>query len=403
MKSIRTHSGNYLEEGPVAWFLVLYAFVILFIANTPTESKDSLFAVLLPPIVYMFLFIPFVSVKVASIRKIIFAVCFIFPVYVLVTDGLTSITFIFLSSYFSSFLLYLFLMDGKADRSFSRAVDWVIYSWILTFVTQILLYFLSGNIVDIHALIFPYSAARITDISFGVPRFTGAHIEPGTYSNWMYGFLLIRIFLKRTPLGLLPFFAVFTIFLTFSFWGALASACYIMGSLVVGGKKRSSRYTAILILLAGSALLVWLISSGLLQPILDYYAGRSTLVDGSGESKVSGFNGFISNFSSFVLVGEGFSYDFCNGCLSPQDTGVLVNAIVAFGMIPSLVIFGTVLRASTRALGTMAGSIFIIPILFTKYYVSSPTFWLIIFMALYSMKKTEPTDMQDIERSEQPA
>lgn len=272
---------------------------------------------------------------------------------------------------------------GRYAALFQQALTLLLCSWVAIFLLQFLLYFGSGTVVDFHQWLHPYSEARIsTGWDGDVLRLTGPHIEPGTYSNWIYGLVLLRGLVRKRHFDLLNTVAVASTLLSFSLWGMLSACIYLLAALIsslkFNGLGSLVKWAAMLLVLYGTYLVVAHISAGDLS---DYLVQRSTFDDRSGDSKLRAYDGFVSELTEVLIIGKSYGHDFCNGCESPQDAGVVINMIMHLGLLMTAAVIGVIGQAMYRTGGILALIAFV-PVLFSKYYIYEPILWLIAGVAL---------------------
>lgn len=290
---------------------------------------------------------------------------------------------LFIAFIWMSALIAGAMVTGRHAALFEQALTLLLCSWVGIFMLQFLLYFGSGTVVDFHQWLHPYSEARIsTGWDGDVLRLTGPHIEPGTYSNWIYGLVLLRGLVRKRHFDLLNTLAVASTLLSFSFWGMLSACIYLLAALISSlkfhGLGSLAKWGGILLVLYGTYVVVVHISAGDLS---DYLYQRSTFDDRSGDSKLRAYDGFLSELTEVLIIGKPYGHDFCNGCESPQDAGVVVNLIMHVGVLITAAILCLIGLAVYRTGGILALIAFI-PVLFSKYYVYDPILWLIVSVAV---------------------
>ncbi len=110
------------------------------------------------------------------------------------------------------------------NESFRRAsvyaVNFLLYFSAGFLILQFLEYYLIGRLFDYHNLIFPWSEARLPLWS-SLARVGGVYIEPGTYANWIYTFLLFRFFVDRSVNPLIVPLVSTTMIFSMSAWGMI--------------------------------------------------------------------------------------------------------------------------------------------------------------------------------------
>jgi hypothetical protein len=127
----------------------------------------------------------------------------------------------------SSILLSAFTITLKIHIAFwlIQAVYWLMTGSFLDFVEPI-----TGDASR-------YSSSKGISIhGTRIPRFTGLYLEPGTYSNYLYGILVVRLLLsgKADLLGLI---GCVSMFLSFSLFGAIFASSYCLIYVIEAEKK----------------------------------------------------------------------------------------------------------------------------------------------------------------------
>ncbi|KIF80438.1 hypothetical protein TSA66_05785 [Noviherbaspirillum autotrophicum] len=270
------------------------------------------------------------------------------------------------------------LVHGSLRPLLLRSLDFLLAAWLISFAVQFALYIGWGAVIDVHQIFHPYSEARISSgWDDGLLRMTGVHIEPGTYSNWMYGLVFLRGLARRRFFDFFSVVAIASTLLTFSFWGILSASIYLfaacMSSLSVMRSGTLVKLLGIAVVLAGTYAFVADLG---MDEVAEYLYQRSTMGDSSGDSKLRAYDGFLREFDEVLVFGKPLDHDFCEGCESPQDAGVLLNAIILLGLPVSLAVFGSAGYAA-YAIGRLPGLLAYLPLLFGKFYVYEPILWLI--------------------------
>ncbi|MGE5650313.1 MAG: hypothetical protein ACM34A_08940 [Bacillota bacterium] len=270
------------------------------------------------------------------------------------------------------------LVHGVLRPVLLRSLDFLLAAWLISFAVQFALYIGGGIIVDVHQIFHPYSEARISSgWDDGLLRMTGVHIEPGTYSNWVYGLVFLRGVARRKFFDFFSVVAIASTLLTFSFWGILSASIYLfaacMSSLSVVRSSTLFKLLGIAVVVVGAYAFVADLG---MDEVTEYLYQRSTMGDSSGDSKLRAYGGFLHEFDEILVLGKPLDHDFCDGCESPQDAGVLLNAIILLGLPVSLAVFG-IAGYTAYAIGRLSGLLAYLPLLFGKFYVYEPILWLI--------------------------
>ncbi|NML46553.1 hypothetical protein HHL11_22595 [Ramlibacter sp. G-1-2-2] len=294
-----------------------------------------------------------------------------------------------------SFMLLSFALVGCEAKSRSRGLTvlekpltYLVIFWVFALLLQISLFAISGQLVDLHAILHPLSEARIYGVA-DLFRFTGVHIEPGTYANWLYALVMLRAMISGRLYDRISLFAVLSILFALSAWGLIAVAIFLFGyfvSKISDMTKRGIRAAALaVLLLTGFGLFVYSQFGEHLPALVDYFVLRSELEDVSGSSKVQALAGFKQLAPQLFIVGMPLSTDFCGGCASPQDAGFLLNIAVYAGMLVAIALFVMIFVAAYREFG-VTGALAALPLAFAKFIFYEPMFWMIFGAAVVRIR-----------------
>ena len=278
-----------------------------------------------------------------------------------------------------SVILSTAFVVGPLQQKFLLALDLLLVLWVGVFLMQFLIYFGTGSIIDFHAIFHPYSAARIfAEGDSGVFRFTGPHIEPGSYANWVYGLVILRSIARRRWFDFVGMAAMASTMLSFSLWAMVGAAAYFAGAIFhsLSSLRLGAMIRILMALILIVAVFSWFASS-ITRELIEYLILRSTPDDGSSSSKFLAWQGFIREFWDVLLIGTSFEHDYCDGCASPQDAGTAINMVMRVGLIATLCILFPIIRTIWGTAG-VAGLIAFLPLLFAKFYVFDPIFWMIV-------------------------
>ena len=283
----------------------------------------------------------------------------------------------------ASMLVSVTMVAGSRKAMLQLALDMLLAAWVGLFLLQFLLYHGAGILVDIHRLLHPYSEARLlTDGDSGVLRLTGPHIEPGTYSNWVLGLVILRALVKGKWFDLAALAAVASTMLSFSLW-AVAGACLYLLAAVLASLSFSRPASLLRLLVVGAVagiVAMWLWDP-LLVDALDYMSARADVDDGSGNAKLQAYLGFMNELGRVLFIGTPMDYDYCDGCLAPQDAGLAVNLVMRLGLVPTLLVLLPIARQLWRSGGAPA-CLASLPLLFAKFYVFDPLVWIMFGVCL---------------------
>lgn len=350
------------------FFLYVYSFV-------PTESETSTFPMIVRTVTVVFLM--FVCLcNVVEVRFQFFA-----PVLFLIFyfSVLAAISFSF--RYFVSLAVVLgafsWALAYYQSDSFRRAaiisLDFLVYSSAGFLILQFLEFYLAGRLFDYHNLIFPWSEARLPLWS-SLARVGGVYIEPGTYANWVYAFLLLRIFLDKNISPLLVPLVSFTMIFSMSAWGVIVGVFVLV---VYGVNKLDLRVMIYLLCAAvGIYIVVSVVNLGDMAHLLE----SRVLYSGSREVRDDTFQEFLSVAPRLLVFGLGFGRVFCIDCQSPQDAGLVISLLVVYGLPFTLFVLSVVFGFAYRK-GGFRLAVLCMPLLNTKLFYWEHVFWFIFMIA----------------------
>ena len=292
-------------------------------------------------------------------------------------------------------------VSARTRDIFMTALDLLLCVWILAFLAQFFLYYAFDAVVDFHSILHPYSEARIMGaLPESLFRLTGVHIEPGTHANWVYGAVLLRAVSRRKLFDYFNMLAVTSVVLTYSFWGTLAAAIFLLGALISSFQsfKFSTMLKLAIVMLACYGVAAWF-NPTIVTDMTAYLANRADLDDGSGQDKLLAYSGFIDEIWGVLLIGAPIIFDYCNGCQSPEDAGIFVNLAVRIGLVATVFIFLIIARALYQ-IGGIGGVLALAPLMFTKYVYFEPIFWMIFGVCLLNgIAARAPVYRQTLERN----
>jgi hypothetical protein len=247
------------------------------------------------------------------------------------------------------------------------------------------LFFAAGELVDLHQALFPFSMGR-QGYYLGVWRLSGFFIEPGTYSQWMYMLVLLRIALGGSYLNLTNTVAVLSCILTFSAW-AIIAALFFASSLILhslGPSLTSERRTRVLLgiaFLAIAFIASYVIFSDTIGNYFEYIWRRYDQSDSMNRVRFDGLYEFTSRLPEVILFGNPISDPVCRWCLAPEDIGLWSSFTYHFGLAPT-VILGAILVFRLLARRDLALLAAFVPFAFTKAQFYEPLAWMLITVAI---------------------
>ena len=264
-------------------------------------------------------------------------------------------------------------------KTFLKALEIIIIFWISTYLFQLIIYLSTDNVLDIHKMFAPYSEQRSELVTGELVRLGGVHIEPGTYSNWLYGLLLIRSLYSGKIFDRVTFFSLVTIPLTLSFWGVI-STLFFIGSYVVSKKLLNFKKIFFIFFIVIIALGLS-IQLNVYDKFVSYIEARSTInrtdkLD-STNIKIFALESFAKNIDEYIIFGKNYDYYYYGRFYSEQDTGIFLNTIVKVGGVWTVIMFSLIFQGVYRILG-ISGVLFAIPLIIAKWFYWDHIFWLVL-------------------------
>ena len=302
-------------------------------------------------------------------------------------DGLIFTFAIVFGSITASMIHY----NPKFRHLFFIAFKWLVIFSIAMLFLQTVILTITGKVLPIHEFIFPFSEARIgTYTNFeGLYRMGGLYIEPGTYANMMYLFLIIYLVISKNTFSPVLFIGAISIILSYSVWGMIFGS-YLLIILIIAKLKKITwkiKLIILLILALTSFFSFNYISNYIDQSQAIQFASHKINVShGSAESKMQAFHKYEETFGDFLIIGEGFYPEFNKGLSSVQDAGFLLNVSVVFGILFAICIFTLYIYLSLKYY-TWVGAAASLPIFISKIFYYDAAFWLLFFLVIYGGAK----------------
>lgn len=274
------------------------------------------------------------------------------------------------------------LQNRAFRQSLSSAVFALLALSVLVLLFQITIYLYSGTVLDIHEMLFPYSSPARLYESAGVFRFSGFYIEPGTYANWVYLFLMIYMALNPAARADVVFIVAFSMALTLSAWGVVVALLLVGVSILRDFGRRS------FLLLVSIPLVLAITPMSLVDTVLTILDLKLSPDEASAGYKVEAYAQFQKIAGDVLLLGDGFSSKFCQSCVAPQDAGLAINLAVVMGVLFSIGLFGVYFVTLLRA-GAIRFTVLSLPFLFTKAYYWDFSVWLLFFLVISGCLTTQ--------------
>lgn len=256
------------------------------------------------------------------------------------------------------------------------------------FLLASIIYLLTGDVIDLHGIVFPYSEARIM-LSSGFMRLTGFQIEPGSYSAFMYIVVIIRsLLIKKIGTTFHVIVAVSCLF-TFSAWAAIAIAILLAAMLMeflLKLKKSVFNYGIVwlVVLVSVSIIPAFYLKFNSSEQAAQYekHLEKKMLYSGSSSSKQSALNSLLRHYSTSEGLGRPMSSSFCSFCKSPQDLGTIPNMTYFMGLGPTAILV-VVIVYRLFVNYNLSFIVALMPVAVSKAYFYDPLIWLIIGILIF--------------------
>ena len=238
-----------------------------------------------------------------------------------------------------------------------------------------LFYFVTHAIYDVHRLLFG-TESRVAEDFLNIARFSGIHVEPGTYTNYVSCLLVIYVFssdLSKKVMWI-SVISMFSVLMTHS----ASSMFFVSVMLVLFGWLWRERITLPQVLAVLGAIVFYVYASNFLEHLLTRFGGD----DGSMSLKVLGINTYLRTSVEEKLIGLGLGDEPCTAC-HYQDVGVVLNLVSRGGIILAFS-FSLLLFRAMRMHGVLLATlIFSIPVYCIMSFYEAPI-WLFILFATSS-------------------
>ncbi len=268
------------------------------------------------------------------------------------------------------------IYSSAFHRVFVRSIKALLLLSMAGLVIQLATYIFTGKILLLHEIVYPMSRARL-EVMDGLVRFGGIYIEPGTYANFMYMFLLAYMVASKDMSSWLIYACAISIVLTGSVWGMVFGA-YLLAVVFLANISPKKLYASVpLAFFSGYTL--YLLSQG---QAMDYLVQKMQFQSESGHSKVVLVNEFLQRFQEYIVAGDGFEQKICQTCASPQDAGLMINMILVFGILFATAIF-LVLLYSFISGRQWVMLVSFLPVLLSKAYYWDFVVWLLFFLIVF--------------------
>lgn len=358
----------------------LALFVVLFLLFTPFEQggpNPSMFpkyfsagvsALALAPLFV----ITRVRFRVESQLVLVTLAMFVFHALVV-----KPVPFHFLLLVVLNVMLAVFLYEASfAWRAeFVSALSWLLLLNAVVIAAQALMFHVLGPpIFDFHKIIFG-SNSRFAEDYLNIARFSGLHVEPGTYANYIACLAAILMLTSEFSLRFvaLCFVAVLSVFVT----NSGSSVYFVPVMVLLLGYLWRSKVRAIHIVLLVVSIYTYMLLSGVLEHLEARFFEQD---DGSLSHRVDGVNAWLALTLEEKLIGVGFANDPCVRCYY-QDIGMIFNLLTRGGIVVVLafaLVIGRMLVANGLILAVL---LMLIPINEKMFFYEAPI-WLFLLFAM---------------------
>jgi hypothetical protein len=368
---------NRLESPLVflAFFCTLFLFFTPFEQGGPNPSMIPRYLVAGVSLMLLFPLLVVRSVRLrAPTVHVSLVLALIFMHATLVISGPGQFAMLIAADMCAAMLLYELSFHWR--REFRAAIAWLLVLNVLFIGMQAFLFFAtSAGIVDFYKMLFG-SDSRFSEDYLNITRFSGFHVEPGTYANYMGCLLAIMMLVSEFSerLVLLTCVSIIGIFLTNS-----GSSVYFVPLVTLLGLylwRKEVRPLHLIILAA--AIATYLIASGIVTHLEERFINQPS--DGSLTHRIEGLAAYRAKSVEEKFVGIGFVSDPCVRC-HYQDIGVLFNLTTRGGVVVTLALLGLFVRM-IRVNGLVLAVLLVLVPLNEKMFFYEPPVWLFVLFAL---------------------
>ena len=359
---------------------VLALFIPLFLLFTPFEQggpNPSMFPKYLSAGVSALVLAPLFVITRVRFRAETQLVLVTLAMFVFHALVVKPVPFHFLLLVVLNVVLAIFIYEASFSwrAEFVTALSWLLVLNAVVIAAQALMFHLLGApIFDFHKIIFG-SNSRFAEDYLNIARFSGLHVEPGTYANYIACLTAILMLTSEFSLRFIAlcFLAVLSVFVTNS-----GSSVYFVPVLVLLlGYLWRSKVRAIHIVLLVAAIYVYMLTSGVLEHLETRFLEQD---DGSLSHRVDGVNAWLALTLEEKLIGVGFANDPCVRCYY-QDIGMIFNLLTRGGLVVVLA-FALVLGRMMVANGlVLAVLLMLVPINEKMFFYEAPI-WIYILFAM---------------------
>jgi hypothetical protein len=371
------NASNRLESRLV--FLAFFCTLFLFF--TPFEqggANPSMLPKYLAVGASLALLSPFATMRRLRLRAPIVHVSFVLLLILvhatLIKSGPGQFALLILADMSAAMILYELSFHWR--REFQSAVAWLLFINALFIGLQAMLYYgTSAGMVDFYKILFG-ADSRFSEDYLNITRFSGFHVEPGTYANYIGCLLAILMLVSEFSERrlLLTCASIIGIFLTNS-----GSSVYFVPLVTVLGLylwRKKVRTVHLLVLAA--AISTYLLASGIVTHLEERFINQPS--DSSLSHRIQGMAAYSATSPEEKFVGVGFVKDPCFRCYY-QDIGVLFNLSTRGGAVMWLAMLGLLARL-VRVNGLVLATLLVLVPLNEKMFFYEPPLWLFVLFAL---------------------
>jgi hypothetical protein len=356
-------------------------FCTLFLFFTPFEQggpRPSMLPKYLVAGLSLVLLAPFAALRPMRLRApavyVLVVLLLIIVHATLIKSGPGQFALLILADMSAAMMLYEASFHWR--REFQSAIGWLLLINALFIGLQALLFYgTSAGMVDFYKMLFG-ADSRFSEEYLNIARFSGFHVEPGTYANYIGCLLAILMLVSdfSERLVLLTCVSIIGIFLTNS-----GSSVYFVPLVTVLGLylwRRKVR--ALHLVLLAAAISTYLLASGIVTHLEERFLYQPD--DGSLSHRIEGVAAYWATSPEEKFVGIGFVNDPCVRCFY-QDIGVLFNLSTRGGAAVSLALLGLLVRL-IRVNGLVLATLLVLVPFNEKMYFYEPSVWLFVLFAL---------------------
>lgn len=355
---------------------VLYSFI-------PFEASSSRFTLAIRLLILtIFTTYIYITEKIdGDLYSTIILLLILIFIYFTSLESLSLYLFIFISSILSGYIIANGVYKSRElSQNFIFVWEWlIIFSIVMLFLQQ-LTFLLTGDILKLHESIFPLSRARVEIIQqLHLIRFGGIYIEPGTYANFIYLFLVIYMVIKENFNPLLITIGSLSIISTMSVWGMLFGSYLLIISIFINIKNLPfiKKILLLSILITSS---IYGTNALTNSSAFKYAEMKLEMKSDSGHSKVIVANRFKQSIEDYAVIGDGFNPKIVLNVTAPQDAGFILNLSIVFGILFSTLIL-TIYSINILKKRGFLILIASLPILISKIFYWEFAFWLLFFIS----------------------